>query len=375
MKKILLSQHFQKLKQLTSKINIFEVMGVKSNENVHSNILSNLLDRHTPLTRSYNHILFEFLRIIIHKYPELNVIEIARLLNSRFTATREKFRIDILLEDWEHRTVIGIENKIFSVEREKQVEDYQRIIEERYPNFIKIMIFLTPEGYESRTQNSSSTVKCIQLSYEEVYWMLSNSEIVDPTGLIAWFAFNIKREIMMNTEEKRIARELWSDPETAKTLLILFEHRPKLEDIKDKLIAAVKKSVKTDIECDFYPEKKGDVKEIKITIEHWIHKCRLPITFMFYSYDTGPACRVFVYESDYAENTDAFSQLAEKSEKIDNSFSKIRGWSCWRKVFLEEDYPEDSFIDDFSFSNRTIEELMEKFNSDYNFLKKLVEGR
>lgn len=59
---------------------------------------------------------------------------------------RERDRIDVLLVDPRNRLAVVIENKIFSGEHSNQLARYRRIVEERYPGFVLLCVFLTPGG-------------------------------------------------------------------------------------------------------------------------------------------------------------------------------------------------------------------------------------
>ena len=72
-----------------------------------------------------------------------------KLLTMNYTDVavyRERQNIDILVESISNEYVLCIENKVDTQDHSGQLDKYYRIIEEQYPNFTKVYLYLTPEG-------------------------------------------------------------------------------------------------------------------------------------------------------------------------------------------------------------------------------------
>ena len=63
-----------------------------------------------------------------------------------FTVYREWKDIDILLVSDQEHFIIAIENKIGAQEHNNQLNRYRKILDTDYPNYKKMLIFLTPDG-------------------------------------------------------------------------------------------------------------------------------------------------------------------------------------------------------------------------------------
>jgi len=369
-KQLIFSEEYKKLTTLEKSLNVFQLLGIQQNENIHSNIIAALLDRKKSPINSKS-FFYDLLGAISLKNNNLWLRDITEIISCDFNVFREKYRIDILMEDWNKKIVIGIENKINAIERVEQISDYQEILREKYPSFRAYMLFLTPTGYESKTLNNLSNIPCFSISYQDIYEALKNQEESDTSKLTHWLRINIEKEIIMNSEENELVRNLWSDYETAKILRIITDNRPKLIDIKSQLIERIKKITNKEINVLEYPENRGETKEIKVFIKDWF-EMGFKFTFMFYMYEARPAFRTLILSQDVVnEKVKLFMDFAD--ENFDKNIPKLKNWTMWHKVFIEDDYPEESYLNDFGFNENTVNEFISRFEQSYSLINNVIE--
>ena len=131
----------------TGKFNLFDVLKISRTEIRHSNVLSWLF------SANENHGLGDaFIKGILQRLVEndtegrYDVFGVLLMDFYSFTVYREWKNIDILLVSDDEKTMIAIENKVGSGEHSDQLNRYRTILENTYPDYQRILAFLTPDG-------------------------------------------------------------------------------------------------------------------------------------------------------------------------------------------------------------------------------------
>jgi hypothetical protein len=156
----------------TSKLNIFEAVGLRRQEIKHSNFLAFLL---RPLEQ---HGLGDaFLRRLISKVIDnlqvaapISPLTLALASFEDAIVTREWRGIDLVVESKVNRLVLIIENKVDASEGANQLSRYENIVKTSFPEHRRMFAYLTPEG----DPPSSSTWSCI--SYTDVIDALATAK-------------------------------------------------------------------------------------------------------------------------------------------------------------------------------------------------------
>lgn len=110
----------------------------------------------------------------------------------------------------------------------------------------------------------------------------------------------------------------------------------------------------------YYPEKRGDLREIKMGLSSFDDN-GLPFTFMLRVDDEGrPNVRVLIWRDSYRSHARSLAAWAQRvnisaGTMIDEGFTPLAGWREWHRVFLEEDYPTGDMIDQQAFDEDTAE--------------------
>ena len=103
--------------------NIFEVLNISHLEIKHSDVLAYLFNN-----KESHNLKDTFLKEFIYEVEAATNIDLNLTLDDRYTIKREyaipNGFVDLLLMSYKHRTIIVIENKIQSKERDNQLKKY-----------------------------------------------------------------------------------------------------------------------------------------------------------------------------------------------------------------------------------------------------------
>ncbi len=144
---LLLSNDFKRLTYKKDEANIFKIINMADKEIVHSDMLAwlfNPYENHNLNDKVLKEILMqlskkdaEYINLLLLDYSDLEVYREYTVDNGR--------RIDIVMESKNNKVIFIIENKIWSGEGDNQLEDYKNYIDEKYSDYNRIFLFLTPE--------------------------------------------------------------------------------------------------------------------------------------------------------------------------------------------------------------------------------------
>ena len=190
--------------------NIFEILAVEKWEVQHSNMLAWLLDP----TASDN-IGARFLLKILEQSAFASGRDWSTMKGAiethatTFRVEREWNFIDILVHSEAARTVLCIENKMDTGEHDDQLPRYKGHVDERFPGYEKLFVYLTPNCRPSSDPNV-----WVSLGYEHVLCALD--EIVkemapsEDRAMVKQYADAIRRSVLdMDDELKAKCVEIY----------------------------------------------------------------------------------------------------------------------------------------------------------------------
>jgi len=212
------------LSDWTSKINLFDILKVSRTEIRHSNLLSWLLNPND------NHgfgdkIIQGFIQYVATSFnADVDVFDTLLMDCHDFTIRREWKHIDILAVSTEKKFVLCIENKIDSIEHDNQLRRYRSIIDETYPAFKIMYLFVSPDGSES----SDPEYWC-PMGYHDVLDIVENARtkvklLPDVALLIDNYVEMLRRNIVGDERLGRICAEIYAKHQ--KALDLIFENKP-----------------------------------------------------------------------------------------------------------------------------------------------------
>ncbi len=208
----------------TGRFNLFDILKISRTEIRHSNVLAWLLNPNENHGFS-DGIIRGLIQHVVHSSEEeIDIFEILMMDCHDFIIQREWRNIDILAISMEDKFLLCIENKIDSGEGNDQLNKYYSILEESYPDYKKMYIFLTPDGYES----SQPEYWC-PMGYQDILEIIEkNRKKVKllPTAelLIDNYVETLRREIVGDEKLIQICSEIYAKHQ--KALDLIFEYKP-----------------------------------------------------------------------------------------------------------------------------------------------------
>lgn len=347
-------QTFYKLLHLSYKFNIFDALGVADKELPHSNLLAYILDPNqghglgATILRGFIH---EITRTYSHAIPLETEL---RLDLSRAIIYRELRNIDLTIEFPDNKLVIGVENKIWAAEHDQQIAIYQSKLEEAYPLWTKVMVFLTPRGQPSETQNNKHGVPCILLSWNTLADIMEeiNENIEKNVADRAVWVFllqtieHIRRDLMGDSEHKQLIRELFRNPDYVRVFRTIRLHQPQLADCENDLTKNITNTInqyfnceQNDIAIQKYPPTRG-LKEINFSFRPKFNDRTLPrITLTIFHWPDWPRQpNPGVLIGVLNEDTNTCNDLAQSSSVFDSSLVRFKQWGRdWKRLLKDDD--------------------------------------
>ena len=220
------------LAEWTSKFNIFDILKISRVEIRHSNMLAWLLNPNE------NHglgdsVLRGFIQyVIVSSEEDTDIFEKLLMDCHDFIVQREWHSIDILASSEKERFVICIENKIDSGEHDDQLNRYRKIVEDNFPGYEKMFIYLTPKGEEV-----SDPINWYVMSYQDVLNVIENAKrkaklLPEAELLIGNYTDTLRRDIVGDERLAKICAEIYNKHQ--KALDLIFENRPdRASDVAD----------------------------------------------------------------------------------------------------------------------------------------------
>ncbi len=212
------------LAEWTSKFNLFDILKITRTEIRHSNMLSWLLSPNENHGLGDN-ILKGFVQYVVTSFSEDADVFSTLLMDFHdFTIQREWHNIDVLAVSTEAKFVLCIENKIDTGEHDNQLNRYRKIIEDYYPAYKKMYIYLSPEGLDA----TDPEYWC-SMSYQDVLKIVENARkkvklLPDAELLIDNYIETIRRDIVGDDKLVEICAEIYAKHQ--KALDLIFENKP-----------------------------------------------------------------------------------------------------------------------------------------------------
>lgn len=212
------------LAEWTSKFNLFDILKITRTEIRHSNMLSWLLNPNE------NHglgdsVIRGFIQYVATTFPDdMDVFDTLLMDFHDFSIQREWHNIDILAVSQNEKFIFCIENKIDSGEHDNQLNRYREIVEDTYPDYEKMYVYLSPEGVEA----SDPDYWC-SMSYQDVLSIIDNARmkvklLPDVELLINNYVDAVRRDIVGDERLVQICAEIYAKHK--KALDLIFENRP-----------------------------------------------------------------------------------------------------------------------------------------------------
>lgn len=204
--------------------NLFDVLKISRAEIRHSNMLGWLLDPNE------NHGMGDaFLKAVVQEMVEkdsdgrYDVFQTLLLDFYSFTVYREWKDIDILLVSDQEHFLIAIENKIGAQEHNNQLNRYRKILDTDYPNYKKMLIFLTPDGDDPSDVENWDVLDYTAIA-EILEKQMNQQDLLPDVELMARNYLDvIRRDIVDDQKLIEVCNKIYT--EHRKALDLIFEHK------------------------------------------------------------------------------------------------------------------------------------------------------
>ena len=217
----------ERLEALTNQFNIFEAVGVARHELRHSDFLGFLLDPGQPhgLGDAFTKRFLQEALMVVGPRRDLSPIDIDAWSLRDLTVQREWRNIDILLVDESHQVVAAVENKILSSEHSDQLGRYRRTVEEYFPGWRQLFVYLTPDGDEPSDEAYAWIDYSVVCDIVERLAEARRSAL-DPAlhTIMMHYGRMLRRHVVADSEIAELCRRIYQSHQ--KALDLIFEHRP-----------------------------------------------------------------------------------------------------------------------------------------------------
>lgn len=220
------STGFTSLSLYTKAFDLFRVMGVSSKELVHSNILAAFMneDEAHGLGASFRDAFVASLAQLPCNGQPIPMHVLTGTKGAKAKVARELAHIDVLLDFPSLRLVIAIENKIWAADQHNQIARYQKALCDLYPHYeSRVLVYLTPTGRESPTQDLASGVPVYFQSYSEIAALLhsyQSNAMPSAAFFIGQFITHVEKTMSGNTELNDLCWKVFQENEEAYTHLV-----------------------------------------------------------------------------------------------------------------------------------------------------------
>lgn len=219
------------LSEWTSKFNLFDILKISRAEIRHSNILSWLLNPNE------NHglddsVLRGFIQFTVEEIEnttteKLDIFKTLLMNCHDFSIYREWHNIDVLAVSNDEKFVLCIENKIGTGEHDDQLNRYRKIVEEHYPDYEKMYIYLTPNKDDDELSDPDNWCS---MGYDNVLDIIENAckktvLRAEADLLINNYIETIRNFVLRdNTELEQACQKIYK--KHRKALDLIFDSRP-----------------------------------------------------------------------------------------------------------------------------------------------------
>jgi hypothetical protein len=219
---------FMNLDRKFGRFNIFEAMGSVRRELEHSNMLAYILSPDRPHGLGAE-ILRRIMRAMLKRLPKekrpVRALNIAIADLDDAVVHRERDNIDIQVEFPSLKLIVLIENKVGAKASEGQLKRYKGKIAEQFPDWRRLLVFLTPDGADPEDDDylAFSYIDVAQVIQE--YLSDQNFMQLSEVGLIlSHYLEMLRRHIVPDDELKSTALKIYERHKDA--LDFIFESRP-----------------------------------------------------------------------------------------------------------------------------------------------------
>jgi len=162
---------YKNLQAYLGDFNIFDAVGMSSQEIKHSAFLAYLFNPTTPHYLGDTFLKEFLIRTVKQVEIDLSTIEIDTSDYSNSSVRTEEStdkgqHIDIFIHNEAHKLIVVIENKIYSSETGNQLSDYKTFVESQYIDYRHLFVYLTPD--ERTPEDDDMATAYANVTYSDI---------------------------------------------------------------------------------------------------------------------------------------------------------------------------------------------------------------
>ncbi|WP_173915970.1 PD-(D/E)XK nuclease family protein [Halobacillus sp. Marseille-Q1614] len=368
--------------------NVFETLGIINTEIRHSNVLSWLLAPYENHGLG-DYVLKKVIQSIVYQNHNDNStitytpLDISLLNYNDFVVRREWRDMDVVAFSNKSQFVVTVENKVWSKESKHQLQKYRYIIQEEFPDYQKIFIFLTPYGEPASDKDNWLSFDYDQFINIVEQGMELKGDIISNRvkHFLDQYITTMRRYIVGDEELERVCREIYYKHK--KALDLIFEYKPDIySDIAKDLKELIKQEPELILDTSSKSYTRFSTKEIDTLIEKkgngWTSSKRI-LLFEFQNRNNKLVLKLIIGPGDQAIRQKIYeviknnkSSFRGKLGKHNNQYTTIYTREFLPKSFEEETNYEDAlkkisskFID---FLNHDLISIHQTFNDNREHL-------
>lgn len=211
----------------------FEAIGMVRQEIRHGNFLTYYLDPQRPhgfgsecLRALMRAAADEQRRVSLNSTTTISPIDVHLMELESAELRREWRRVDVLAIIPEEKLIVAIELKIDASEGTGQLAQYRRVVQEQWPNWRYLFIFLTKRGEDASEDYGDGWLSLPLEALASQFEKLITRQVgtIDARHLLAAYIAMLRRHHLTNEKLEVIAGKLWSQHRQA--LEFLMARRP-----------------------------------------------------------------------------------------------------------------------------------------------------
>jgi hypothetical protein len=342
------NKDLDRLEALLDRFNILEALGVVRQELRHSDFLAFLMDprgNHGLGDTFVKRLLQRVLIAAGDVSRSVTPIEIELWNLDRVEIRKEWRHIDILLLDEDHELAIIVENKIGTGEHSDQLQRYWETVEQHYPGWRVIGVFLTPDGTPPShdaylPMNYGSVCEVIDGLAENRASLLKP----DVKTLMTHYTDMLRRNIVGDSEIARLSRQIYQKHKRA--LDIIYEHLP---DVQTELQSVISSLIDEEPEVELDDSYKSKIRfgvpswdtPALLSAQEWTSS-RRTLLFEFWNYPGSLELKLYIGPAPDEIRT----KLLDMAHAHPDVFSVPRRTSIkWTPIFTRRYLREEAYED------------------------------
>ncbi|MCP3032367.1 PD-(D/E)XK nuclease family protein [Halobacillus sp. A1] len=351
--------------------NVFETLGMIHTEIRHSNVLSWLL------TPNENHGLGDYVikkvvQSIVYQYHNDNSnfafkpLDISLLEYHDFVVRREWRDIDVVAISEANQLVVAIENKVWSKESKHQLQKYRHIIQEEFPEYQPLFIFLTPYGEPASDEENwlsfdySQFINIVEKGMKVKEDTISNRVKI----FLDQYITTVRRYIVGDDELEKVCREIYYKHK--KALDLIFEYKPDVySDIADDLKHLINQEPELILDTSTKTYIRFTTKKLDALIEKkgkgWTSSKRIPL-FEFQNKNNKLVLKLVIGPGDQDLRQIIYNIAINNKSAFRGKIGKLmtQYTTIYTREFLPKNFEGES----------NYEDILKKINANFNqFLK------